>query len=68
MKKLLITYCLIFFAVAVFAQAPPPFPVDPPGGGGPGIPLEGGLLYLLTAGIAYGAKRFYALKKSILKK
>ena len=55
MKKFLITGMMILMGMGiVFAQ-----PVDPPD---PDIPVTGGILYLLLAGIGYGA---YHIKKKI---
>ncbi len=55
MKKLLITGMMVLIgSSAIFAQ-----PIDPPD---PDIPITGGILYLLLAGIGYGA---YHIKKKI---
>ncbi len=56
MKKFLITGMIVLTGIgAVFAQ-----PGNP--GGDPDIPITGGILYLLLAGIGYGA---YHIKKKI---
>ncbi|MBP7497642.1 MAG: hypothetical protein KA792_08275 [Bacteroidales bacterium] len=49
-----------------FTQPPPPPPgPDPPGeGGGPGVPLQGGLIYLISAGIGYAGKYVYSFYKN----
>jgi hypothetical protein len=39
------------FVQTAIAQAPPPTPVD--------IPIDGGLGFLLAAGVAYAAKKLY---------
>ena len=39
------------FVQTAIAQPPPPDPVD--------IPIDGGLGFLLAAGVAYAAKRLY---------
>lgn len=58
------------FNIDLFAAGPPG---PPNGGGGPPagcwppsscIPLDGGLSFLVAAGIAYGAKKAYDNKKS----
>lgn len=55
MKKFLITGIMFVTVIgAVIAQ-----PVDPPD---PDIPITGGILYLLLAGIGYGA---YHIRKKI---
>jgi hypothetical protein len=50
------TFIIIFilspaFVQTAIAQPPPPPPVD--------IPIDGGLGFLLAAGVAYAAKRLY---------
>lgn len=55
MKKFLITGVFTLVNVsAILAQ-----PIDPPD---PDVPITGGILYLLLAGIGYGA---YHIKKKI---
>ena len=50
-----------------FAGVPPP----PPGGGGPPcfpppcIPIDGGITFLVVAGIAFGGKKIYDSRKKI---
>lgn len=41
-----------FFVQTAIAQPPPPDPQD--------IPIDGGLGFLLAAGVAYAAKRLYS--------
>jgi len=62
MKKLytvLILFLLVFFCPvflsSVIGQPPPPPPVED-------IPIDGGLGFLLVAGMAYGAKRLHDKK------
>jgi hypothetical protein len=60
---------LVFNNLELFAAGPP----GPPGGGGgpPGgcwppstcIPIDGGLSFLLLAGVAYGGKKVYDISK-----
>ncbi len=52
----ILVFLLIFvlsplFVQTIVAQPPPPPPVD--------IPIDGGLSFLLAAGVAYAAKRLY---------
>ena len=48
---------IAFFMVPVFATAQ----VDP--GGGPDVPIDGGLSLLVAAGAAYGVKKYRDGKK-----
>jgi len=70
MKKYIIS--LIIIAIAIFVPAlmfGQPF--DPPGGtggGGPitdpaGVPIDGGLGFLIAAGVAYGGKKLRDKRK-----
>ena len=52
------------------AVAQPSGPPGPPGGGGtppcwppPCVPIDGGVLFLAAAGIAYGSKKAYDFTK-----
>jgi len=56
MKKFVFTALLIFSTLNILLAQPG----DP--GGDPDIPITGGILYLLLAGIGYGA---YHIKKKI---
>lgn len=69
MKKLLSLFILtisLSFANNLIAQPP-----DPGGGGGelpncfppPCVPIDGGLSWLLLAGVAYGGKKVYQMNK-----
>ena len=67
---LLLLGVMFIFNVDLFAAGPPG---PPSGGGGPPsgcwppsacIPLDGGMAFLVVAGIAYGAKKAYDIKKS----
>jgi len=69
MKKIFATLVIILsLSVGDQLMAQPP---DPGGGGGGGpscfpppcIPIDGGLSLLLAAGVAYGGKKMYDLKK-----
>ena len=62
-SKRIILLGLFAFAsvIPVFSQPPPPPP--PPVSG---TPIEGGLVYLLVVGIAYGLKEMKFLKKKKL--
>ena len=61
--------CFSLLATTIFADQPPD-----PGTGGPGtgdIPvgggssIGGGLIMLLTLGVAYGSKKFFEIRKEI---
>jgi len=43
-------FLLLLFPLILIAQGPPP-PTPP------GLPIDGGLLFLLIAGVAYGVKK-----------
>jgi hypothetical protein len=43
-------FLLLLFPLIMIAQGPPP-PTPP------GLPIDGGLLFLLIAGVAYGVKK-----------
>jgi hypothetical protein len=63
-KQILVFLFLMFFSALIYAQ--PGLPGGDPSGepGGPvgtGVPLDGGSLLMLIAGVAYGAKE---LKKT----
>jgi hypothetical protein len=53
MKKSIVMFCVIILATTVFAQDPglPGGDPDTP------VPIDGGLLALLAAGIGYGLKK-----------
>lgn len=71
-KPILVLLGLFFLSnIDMLAGGPP----GPPGGGGGGppggcwppsscIPIDGGLSFLLIAGAAYGAKKFYDTSKT----
>ncbi len=44
-------FLLLLFPLIMIAQGPPPPPTPP------GLPIDGGLLFLLIAGAAYGVKK-----------
>jgi hypothetical protein len=61
MKKIsgLIVLFIIFplFIQSAIGQPPPPPPQD--------IPIDGGLFFLLIAGLVYGGKKFYKKNKEV---
>jgi hypothetical protein len=58
---------LIIQCQSLIAQTNPGNPGDP--GGDPGlIPVDGGLAFLVAAGLGYGAKKAYDFKRGIQKK
>ena len=68
-NKYLLSFGLILICATVYAQKGGDVPVPGgnanenghgPGGGHPGLPIDGGLSYLIIAGIAFGA---YELKR-----
>jgi len=56
----------LFIPIEGFTQPPPPPPgPNPPSDtGGPGVPIQGGLIYLLSAGLGYAGKYFYSFYKN----
>lgn len=73
MKKLVfnitaITALFVFVTILDSRAGGPPPP--PPGGGGPPclpppcIPIDGGISFLVAAGVAVGAKKIYNSRKS----
>ncbi len=67
-KRLILIAVFALFTVVAFAQGPgdpggDPSGESPPIGAGGGAHLGGGILILLTLGLAYGGKRLYDLKK-----
>ena len=58
-------YLFVNFSVSMAGGPPPP----PPGGGGPPcfpppcIPIDGGISFLLAAGVALGAKKIFDSRK-----
>ena len=54
MKKILLLIVFVFFGIGVYTalgQPPPPPPQD--------IPIDGGLLALLIAGVTFGGVKIY---------
>lgn len=49
--------CFLFISVSAYSYKVPPPPLPPPD---PGLPIDGGLIYLFIAGVTYGV---YKLKK-----
>ena len=70
MKKnlfLLFFITSLFFFVdrnEVIAQPPPPPPPDPDCWPPPCIPIDGGIIFLIAAGVALGGKKLYNSQKS----
>ncbi len=65
--KIIGLFLFLFFSVN-FLYAPPGDPGGGPGGGDPpvggtGVPLDGGSLLLLIAGVTYGAKTLREKRK-----
>ena len=72
LKPILVLLGMFFLAnIDMFAGGPP----GPPGGGGGGppggcwppsscIPIDGGLSFLIAAGVAYGGKVIYGISKT----
>ncbi len=60
-KFLSITLTAVFLglAFAAFSQGGPPPPPPPPPPPGSGVPIDGGIFMLLSAGLVYGAKKLY---------
>jgi len=56
-NKILLLFCFMLISLLAYSQKGPPPPVPPPN---PGLPIDGGISYLLVAGAIYGA---YSLKK-----
>jgi hypothetical protein len=64
-RKVVLIVIILFIGISVWAQGPPPPPgfvddavdASSSGSGGTDTPLDGGLSFLLAAGVAYGAKR-----------
>ncbi len=68
MKKLKIFLLLfalnLFFSNHVFSQLPPDNEEETPGCWPPPcVPIDGGIVFLIAAGAAYGSKKIYDYKK-----
>ncbi len=65
----LLLFCSVFFGQEIFAAGPPGPPGGGPGGGGPPcwpppcVPIDGGISFLLVAGVLYGSKKVYEISK-----
>lgn len=58
-KLILLSFSFMLFSLAAYSKKPPP----PPQNGPPppvGLPIDGGLSFLLISGVAYG---IYSLKR-----
>ena len=51
--KLTLIVAVVFIAMVNGQAVPPPIPPPPP----PGLPIDGGIFYLILAGIALGIKK-----------
>ncbi len=72
--RLIITTCLIAFASCITINAYATEPPPPGGGSAPAppcwpppctIPIDGGISFLITAGVVYGGKKLYRKKASL---
>ena len=57
MKKLASLLLLLLFPLIMIAQNHPPTPTQNMTPTPPGFPIDGGLLFLFIAGVAYGVKK-----------
>jgi len=55
-KKYLLTITLILFYTIITSAQGPPGPGGPPPPP-PGLPIDGGITFLIIAGVAYGIKK-----------
>jgi hypothetical protein len=53
----MLCFFFVFVSIAGYSQKAPPPPAPPPN---PGLPINGGIVYLLISGFIYGV---YELKK-----
>ncbi len=58
--RLMVMMSLMLLYVQVYAQPNPGGPAD-------AVPVDGGLAFLLAAGVGYGAKKAYDFKKGMRK-
>jgi hypothetical protein len=67
LSKLIISACVIIIFMVCFqfdVSAQISFPIEPCGGPfDPCVPIDGGAIFLLGAGIAYGSKKVLENKK-----
>jgi hypothetical protein len=65
MKRFILIFSLLIASGYLYAQ---PDPGNDPGGSPEGgVPVDGGLVFLLAAGAGYGAKKAYDYKKNKIK-
>ncbi len=69
LKRIIFT-TLFLIAISIVNNAFAAGPPGPPGGGGgppcwppPCVPIDGGITFLLLAGVAYGLKKVYDISK-----
>jgi hypothetical protein len=62
-KIYLFLISLVFISIDIFAQGPGDDPGGDPGGDPDLIPIDGGLGFLLAAGVGYGVKKAREYKK-----
>ena len=66
MKRLIIIAIFCLSAAVAVAQGGPGDPGGDPGGGPIGaIPVDGGLAFLLAAGVGYGAKKMHERRNKV---
>jgi len=69
MKKSIFIFSFLLISSLSNVQAQPPLPGGGGGGGTPNcfpppcVPIDGGLSWLLIAGVAYGGKKVFDLNK-----
>lgn len=64
-KRMLIAIGITLVSMQVVAQVGPPPPPPPQDPGE--VPVDGGLVFLLAAGVSYGAKKAYDFRKGVKK-
>jgi hypothetical protein len=62
-KKVLFMFSFLIYGLLVHAQPQDLDPLDPGGPQSGGVPVDGGLVFLLAAGAGYGAKKAYDFRK-----
>ncbi len=54
----------VFYSQGLFSAPPPPPGAAPPCWPPPCVPIDGGILFLIAAGVAFGAYKLYNIKKT----